>query len=144
MKWMAILAALSTCCAVSPAQGQALPPAPPTARDLYVGCYLYVHGNDVPKDTTGHAENYSASWCGLAAIKAVTYREGEQPEHKGLTFCLPKTSEMSTDPARAMAFAYLDYYEKYISYFETKRPGTPSADGETFYTAAMISRWPCP
>ena len=132
MKWPIILIALIS----TGVQGEGLPTPKPTARDLYVGCYLYVHRYDVPKDDDGRPQIFSAAWCSLAAIKAISYREGKRPEHKGHTFCLPKTAELSTDPARAMAFAYMDYYESIVN-------GIENVDGELAYTVAMIKRWPC-
>lgn len=144
MKWCSAVAIIGICCAVTPAQGQDIPLPVPTVRDLYVGCNLAVQRTDVPKRADGRFERFSAAWCGMAALKAIANREGQQPAHKGYTFCLPKTAEISTDPARAMAFAYIDYYERYSGYFETRNPGTLSSDGETFYLAAMIKKWPCP
>lgn len=113
------------------------PPLPkPTARDLYVGCYLSAHQTDVPKDAAGRFERFSGAWCDLASLKAVTNREGKRPEHKGYTFCLPESVELNTNLGRAMALAYLDYYESIVT-------GIAGQDGETAYTVAMIKKWPC-
>lgn len=134
--WRWVLSFVGICSLIAPAEAQSLPAPKPTARDLYVGCYLMVHRTDVPKDNNGHPEVFSADWCGLAAIKAITYREGDRPEHKGYTFCLPKTAEMGTDPARAMAFAYMDWYESIVTGIEDK-------DGESAYVVSLIKKWPC-
>lgn len=110
----------------------------PSARDLYIGCSLFVRQDDVLRDSDGRTRPYSATTCGLQAIMAITDREGRSnTKDNRLRFCLPGTAEASRDPATAMAYAYIDYFERVGS----RLPGT---DGRYVYVAAMIDKWPCP
>lgn len=121
----------------SVAQGRTVPMPEPTARDLYIACYLFVHESDVPKGKDGNPQRFSPGWCQIVAMRALNFREGKRLEHNGYEFCLPKTSEMATDPARAMAFAFMDHYESVVN-------GLKEANGTTAYAVAMIEKWPCP
>jgi hypothetical protein len=120
------------------AQAQDWPTPEPTARDVYVSCWLYVNNADVPKDAAGKLQPFSSERCGVYSLVAITYREGRsKTEDNRYRFCLPNTAELSTDSPRAMAFAYVDY-------FESRAAQLASKDGKTAYTAAMILKWPCP
>jgi hypothetical protein len=87
------LAALSlSALPVDRANANDLPRAVPTARDVYVGCYLSVSNEEVPKDPTGHPQPFSAAQCELYALLAITNREGySQNADNKYRFCLPKT-----------------------------------------------------
>lgn len=120
----------------APAQ-QALPRPDPTPRDIYVGCYLYLQGIELPRDDQGLARPYSAARCGGLAVLAIARREGRVPgQRNDLRFCLPDTADVDTDPARAMAAAYIDWYERTGSRM-------PQREYAGAFTIAMISRWPC-
>ena len=119
------------------ASAQNLPEIRPTARDVYVGCFLYLKGTDVALGPGGHNERFSGPMCGLQALGAIAHREGRIEGHNNkLRFCLPKIAEMGSDPVRAMANVYLDYFESVGS-------RQASADGQLAYTAALIMKWPC-
>jgi hypothetical protein len=111
-------------------------PPLPSPSDLYVGCYLFVHKTDVPVDAESHAEMFSGARCGLTSILAITYREGAN-DHQRLKFCLPKTTDVRIDPARAMAIAYLEWFELYGSRIPNDH------DGNAAFVTAMIMKWPC-
>jgi hypothetical protein len=119
------------------ASAQSIPEPKPTARDLYVGCSLLVNDNDVLRNSSGKAERYSAARCAGQGLSAITYREGwSQDKDNKYRFCLPKTPEASQNPTRAMAYAYLEY-------FEANSFRVAAEDGQTNYTIAMIVKWPC-
>ncbi len=106
-----------------------------TGGDMYVSCYLYAHNTDVPKRSDGSAEIFSGEMCGLTTIALIVNREGQRPGMQ-YTFCLPRTAEFQTDPARAMAFAYLDYYD-------SRGANMRDATGRQLLLLAMVDRWPC-
>jgi hypothetical protein len=115
----------------------ALPRPLPNARELYVGCSLYVRGDDVAKGRDGYATNYSSVICGFQSLAAIANRESMiAGKNNALRFCLPKTAEATQDPTRAMAYAYLDYFERIGSRMADK-------DGATVFIVAMIDKWPC-
>ena len=115
------------------AQAQPSAPAPtpePTAADLYVGCSLFLHHTDV-LDQSG---SFSATECSLVALGAIANREGHIASK--FRFCLPKDAAMRADPARQMAGAYVDYFEK-------QAPKIATQEGRAFFIFAMMGRWPC-
>lgn len=119
------------------AAAQTIPGTKPSARDLYIGCSLLVNDNDVLKDSLGNIERYSAAACALQGFIAITNREGwSKDKDNKYRFCLPKTSEASQNPSRAMAYAYLEYFEAHSRRIAAE-------DGQTNYTIAMIFKWPC-
>jgi hypothetical protein len=115
----------------------ALPRAPITPNDLYVGCYLLVRDANASEDSAGRPESFSPEMCGFAAILAIRDREGIRPDQdRSLLFCLPTTSEVAANPGYAMAHAYLDFYDLHT-------PQRHTQDGMLAFTAAMIDKWPC-
>lgn len=115
----------------------ALPRAPVTPNDLYVGCYLLVRDSSAAEDAAGRPANFSPEMCGLAAMLAMRDREGPRPDQDQTTiFCLPATSDVSSNPGLAMANAYLDFYDQ-------RSPQNHTQDGMLAFTAAMIDKWPC-
>ncbi len=112
------------------------PNAPVTPNDLYVGCYLLVRGVGVVENSEGRPANHSPEMCEMAAMLAITAREGQRAD-EAMTFCLPNTSEVATSPTYAMAHAYLDYYDQ-------RSPQRHTQDGMLAFTAAMIDKWRCP
>lgn len=119
------------------AQTLGIPEPAPTARELYVGCYLATERDDVLQNSFGKIRRYSASRCEGYAIEAIVYREGRSgAKDNKYRFCLPKTAQASQSPVIAMAYAYVDYYEATAS-------RTPTMDGVTAYLTAMIVKWPC-
>jgi hypothetical protein len=96
---------------------------------------LYVSKTDVPKDAHDRLQRVSGMWCGLNSVLAIRDYEGAGRERRH-KFCLPDTGIESQDPATAMAYAYIDYYEQNASFVAAK-------DGGLIYTAAMIVKWPC-
>lgn len=112
-------------------------PMMPSARDLHTGCHLLLQGTDVPK-RDGKAELFSGVVCSALELSAIAKREGavESGDNR-LRFCLPKTVEASTNSDRAMAAAYIDWYEQ--------QPARANQmDGPIAFVVAMIDRWPCP
>ena len=84
----------------------AIPRPDPTPRDIYVGCYLYIQGIELPRDDQGLARPYSAAKCGGLAVLAIAHREGRVPgQRNDLRFCLPDTADVDTAPA-ALRSAY--------------------------------------
>lgn len=113
-----------------------LPEAPPTARDMYVSCYLLANDTDVFDKPNGKHEKFSATWCGARAIAEIATHEGNGVQSK-FKFCLDRDAATRTDPAKAMAYAYLDFYER-------ADLRDRNADGRAAYLFAMVARWPCP
>lgn len=104
----------------------------PTARELYVGCYLLVQGKDVPEAKGPAPDPYSAAAC-LMIVGIGAEREAAKPEEER-TFCVP--SIIAGNPYREMALAYLDFYEA----TEGKLAERSSID---VARAAFIAKWPC-
>lgn len=119
-----------------PAVAQDMPPAQPTARDMYVSCFLFVHQDDVPKSNNGTFPSYSGGRCGAVSLRLISSREGAA-RTTAYRFCLDHSSATRSDPANAMAYAYLDYFESHPAL-------TGNQDGTAMYLFAMIDRWPCP
>lgn len=109
--------------------------AAPTPRDLYVSCYLYVNQAALSSGNGGR-EPYNPVTCGLLVLSAIANREGRSVK-SSYRFCLPKTAEVNTAPDRAIAFAYIDYFENVASRI-------PIEDGRAAFVAALIRKWPCP
>ena len=134
MRRSAITAALATTLSIN-ATAMELPAPKPSARDMYVACYLLVNDNDALKQADGKSELYSSSYCNLASLSMIANREGKENPSK-YKFCLDSRSATSTNIPKAMAFAYLDFYEGAA----LKDKGT---DGSAAYLFAMMARWPC-
>lgn len=109
----------------------------PTAKELYIGCYLLARDTDVPLGPDGHFANYSAANCGEQVLSTMTFREGAKPGGQ-FRFCLPDTPATREEPAVVMAKAYLDFYER-------KGARLPKdTDGSGAFIVAMVETWPCP
>lgn len=121
--------------AVAPSFAADLPAPKPTARDLYVACYLLAHDTGVLEKDDGSAELFSSDYCKIASLSMITNREGEANTAK-YKFCLDNGAAISADPPKAMAFAYLDFFES-GSIVDT------GMDGSAAYLMAMMARWPC-
>lgn len=114
---------------------QDLPAPRASGQDVYVSCYLLVHETDVPQPN-GRSELFSASTCAAMSVVAIATREGDRPEVK-YRFCLPSRSSVSGDPARAMARAYLDWYE-------TKGFAAPDqSNGAAMFVISQVETFPC-
>jgi hypothetical protein len=131
-----VIAALISAAFPWAAQGQDLPKPTPTARDMYVACYLFANETDVPKATGGTAELFSGHYCALASISMIVNREGNRNINK-YKFCLDDAASTRSNIPMAMAYAYIDYFEGPA--FKDK-----GVDGSSAYLFAMIARWPCP
>jgi len=110
-------------------------PGQPTARDMYVACVLFLNQVDVPLDSEGKTRLYSARRCDIDGLPEIATRHGRRISNLD-TFCLPHSSEVNSDPRRAMALAYVDYYEKIGS-------ASSFFDGAGSFLLAMIDKWPC-
>ena len=129
--------AFLSCASSISAQAQAIADTQPTARDIYVGCSLFVNDADVPKDENGHFRAFSGERCALYSLLAIRDRESKVVgKDNRLRFCLPHTAEVSQNPARAMAYTYIEF-------FETRSATLADKPGNTAYVLAMISKWPC-
>lgn len=108
---------------------------PPTVRDLYVGCYLFVNGGKLSEES--EAKPYSEAAC-LSETIVISLERGGQSESKSnrWRFCVPPTVEIATNPERAMAYAFLEYVEA-NPLFLTK------SDGRATFIIAMARKWPC-
>ncbi len=125
---------LSACLALAfsyPASAQSLM-AEPTHHDVYVSCYLLARDDGLQID---ESKPYSPFTCAKYSIIAIANREGRIAGQR-LRFCLPKGAGMDADPAREMAYAYIDLYQQAASRFENTK-------GLTAYVSLMILRWPC-
>jgi hypothetical protein len=105
---------------------------PPTGRELYVGCYLVIQGQDVPKSTGPSPENFSADAC-LMVMAIAAEREAAKPPALR-TFCIPGV--IVAQPYRDMALAYLDYYEKTDAKLFDQ-------NGISVTMSALRSKWRC-
>lgn len=113
------------------------PQIAPTAREMYVACTLFVRDAELEVGPPGTMAKVAPTRCAMAGLSAVTFAEGHQPDRK-YNFCLPKTAEMEAGRLRAMAIAYLDYFER------RGAMANPGGDGIAAFTLAQVHRWPCP
>ena len=71
------------------------------------------------------------------ALGAIVHRESRvEGKDNRFRFCLPKTAEISQNPTRAMAYAFIDFFEANAAAI-ADRPGNEA------FVAAMIFKWPC-
>jgi hypothetical protein len=133
--WQLILPLVAMCTQV--AEAQEMPRSTSTARDIYIGCGLFVRGKDVTRDEQGHQELYSGAQCALYSLMAIGQRQGRRNgEDNRQRFCLPQVYEIRQEPTRAMAYAYIEFFES--------RPSVLADwSGIDAYMAGMISKWPC-
>lgn len=131
--WM--IAAAVAGLAVGPADAADLPEPTPTARDMYISCYLLAHETDVPSRPNGKPETFSMTWCGARGLAEIAGHEGKAVESK-YKFCLDDRAATQTDTLKAMAYAYLDFYENNANL-------NRGADGRAAFLFAMVARWPC-
>ena len=105
----------------------------PTARELYVGCYLLVQGKDVPLAKGASPDPYSAASC-LMVVGVGAETEAAKPQSARL-FCIP--SLIAANPYRDMALAYVGFYEA---------TNGKLADMNSIQAAraAFVAKWPCP
>jgi hypothetical protein len=124
----------------SVASGEDLPTLPkpkPTARDLYIGCSLFVRHTDVASDGTGLSRPFSAAYCGSYSVAARALLGGRvKVGDNSRRFCLPNDAQTAQEPAQVMAYAYIDFFENRVGHMAT-------GPGFEAYLAAMIVKWPC-
>jgi hypothetical protein len=104
----------------------------PTSRELYVGCFLYGEGVDVP-NSPGDLAPFSATSCVMTA--GTVYVGVEKQERPKRLFCPPVRSS-ETLPLREMALAYRRLYE-------AMPKGKEDGDGMAVMISAGITLWPC-
>jgi len=104
----------------------------PTGREMYVGCYLFVQGKDVPSTNDDDLEPYSAASCFLTAGAAAEAEASKAGQSR--FFCLPSTT--AVNPYRDMALAYIEFYEA---------SGSKMAELSSLgvMRAALLVKWPC-
>lgn len=112
------------------------PPVAPTARDLYIGCNLYIRDTEVTDRDKRHAPPYSAEACSLIAFMAFGYSRKIKPGNEW-EYCVPEDATWAADPVRAMATKYVDTYERY-------RFPDPNKHGLTMMLYMFKIGWPCP
>lgn len=136
LKLTALLVAIATAACSTAAAAADLPSPKPNARDLYVSCFLLAHETDVLKQSNGKSDLFGSSYCSLASISMIVNREGKENPKK-YKFCLDRSASVAANIPKAMAFAYLDF-------FEGPALKDKGVDGSSAYLFAMIARWPCP
>lgn len=117
------------------ASTQALPPQKPTARELYIGCSLFVRDADIAQKAETSLQAFSAERCALTAFMALKYWRQITPG-TDWEYCIPTTASISADRGKAIANAYLDFYEKYGRV-------KPEEDGLTIMLYGLKETWPC-
>lgn len=115
-----------------PASVQEMPAPKPSARDLYVACYLYLRDEAVISKSAG----YHPMGCAAAALSGMVYREGQSQPSK-YKFCLPSDAAVEADIPKAMAAAYLDG-------FDELPPAARRGDGAAAFVVVLMRKWPCP
>jgi hypothetical protein len=135
MKWLSAFVFALTISWSTGSYSQDGTPAPvPTARDLYVGCFLFVNLDGDLRDESGRASPYSMQVCAATGMRAML-REGASAPAPN-RFCLPQTASIRSNPGREMALAYLEYFEEHASRLADQH-------GPSVFLSAMINRWPC-
>lgn len=104
----------------------------PSARDLYVGCYLVIKGDELAhKERIGSSKAYSADRCVMqSALTMAMFR------NKPDGFCPQANVEFEADPIRSMASMYLAFYE-------SRAAGAGSLGGSGVMLYAAQQKWPC-
>lgn len=111
------------------------PPVSPTARDLYIGCSLYLRGTEIADTKSGKTPPYSALACGVVAFNAFGYSRSIKPGNEW-EYCIPENAGWAADPVRALATAYVDTYERL-------RFPEPNKQGLTMMLYMFKINWPC-
>jgi hypothetical protein len=106
-----------------------------TTAEMYVSCFLFVHDAPVP-NVLARPPAYSGETCGLASIAAIMRYEGQGGALPNARFCLPNTGAERADPARAMAYTFIEYFETHANIAALR--------GFVGYVVAMRERYPCP
>ena len=108
------------------------------AREVYVACYLLTQNASIAEEDKEFRARSIV--CSMLSLKAATFHNGPTASAdvpKAFQYCMLNTPEITDDPSRAMAYAYLAYFEKHASVIG-------SARGETAFLHAMAQKWPCP
>jgi hypothetical protein len=113
-----------------------LPPATPTARDLYIGCSLFIRSTEVAYTDKHHAPPYSAIACSLTALMAFGYSRKIKPGNEW-EYCVPENADWAAEPGRVLATRYVESYEHY-------RFPDPNKQGLTMMLYLFKLAWPCP
>ncbi|HMT42204.1 hypothetical protein [Sphingorhabdus sp.] len=107
------------------------------AREVYVACYLLTQNASVAEENKDFRARSIV--CSMLGLKAATFHNGPTvAADVSETFhsCMPTTPDFTDDPSRAMAYAYLAYFEKHAAVIG-------SASGEKAFLHAMAQKWPC-
>lgn len=125
-------AAMMMLASASAAQTPA-PAAPklPTARELYVSCFLLLKEDFA----AGVGRQHKPETCAGFALIGIATREGRAADNK-YRFCLPKDDFGRDDTTESMAAAYIEYYDRQARVL-------PQDKAREAFTMAMIEKWPC-
>ena len=105
-------------------------------RQLYVACSLMLTGDDLAeREVLGRYKPTSAPSCLAATIRALALGNGRNAE-KPLRFCPSGSLDFDTDPPKAMARAYVEY-------FENAAPQIAKISGLAAFVLAQKEKWPC-
>ena len=105
------------------------------ARDLYIGCSLYLRDNEVKPVLDGQYPTYSSITCATTAFNAMGYSKAIKPR-SDWDYCIPKDASTSASPIRAIIGTYVNFYEKY-------GVGDRDMQGLTMMLYSLKSTWPC-
>lgn len=111
------------------------PPVRPSARDLYIGCSLYIRDTEVAYTDKRRAPPYSAFACSTVAFLAYGYLRKIKPGNEW-EYCTPEGAGWAADPMRALASEYVDGYE-------CVRFPDPNKQGLTMMLYMFKIGWPC-
>jgi len=112
-----------------------MPTVPPTARDLYIGCSLYLRETETDDVKEAYTPPHSALACAGVAFNAFGYSSAIKPGNEW-EYCTPQTAAFKADPLRALVAAYVDAYERL-------RFPEPNKQGLTMMLYMLKISWPC-
>ncbi|WP_233994318.1 hypothetical protein [Erythrobacter litoralis] len=114
------------------------PPEPDAAspRQLYVACTLMLTGNELAdREFAGKFKPMSAPACLFAAMNTLKLGMGQDAQD-AFRFCPNGNLDFDSNAPRAMARAYLEY-------FESSAENLREISGLAAFVIAQKTRWPC-
>jgi hypothetical protein len=106
----------------------------PTAREVYVGCFLMTYRDDHGGSPDEYFFRFGAGACQATAL-AAGFASIPPPKGPG-SWCPPLSEDISVENLQPMVSTFLEYFEKNSS-------KVSDIDGEEVFLDAMRERWPC-
>jgi hypothetical protein len=133
-----LLAPLIVCLITTPVAAEPAQKLPEkiSPRQLYVACSLMISGDDLAvRQIGGEFKPTSAAACVTVAVQALALGAGNKSEER-FRFCPQGTLDFDSDPPRAMARAYIEF-------FEASAVQLQDTSGLAAFLLSQKTKWPC-